>query len=254
MRPDIRTPFTLPAPDTNDLLASLSAEDFSRLEPCLVPTYMKAGDAALESTDSYDAIHFPVTAIVALVNHLASGHALEIAIVGHDGVVGVSSYLGAESTSTRSVVQREGWTYRLKASLMRREFSRGGSLQRTLLRYADSLLSQTAQIAVCTRHHTIDEQFCRWLLMNLDVRGDEELTVTQEQVAHLLGVRRESIAEAAGRLQASGIIHHSRGHVSVIDRPRLEQISCECYAAIRNARAAALPRPHRPAIPAPIRA
>jgi CRP-like cAMP-binding protein len=179
-------------------------------------------------------LYFPTTSIVSLLYVMESGASAEIAITGNEGVVGISLFMGGESTPSRGVVQSEGYGYRLGASVMRREFALGGSLQHLALRYTQALLTQMAQTAVCNRHHALDQQLCRWLLLSLDRLQGNELLMTQELIANMLGVRREGVTEAAGKLQAEGLIHYRRGKITVLDREKLEQRVCECYAVVKR--------------------
>ena len=195
---------------------------------------MPLGQAVYESGARLDHVYFPTTSIVSLLYVLADGASAEIAIVGNEGLVGVALFMGGESTPSRAVVQSEGWAYRLKGQLLRDEFTRGGEMQHLLLRYTQSLLTQMAQTAVCNRHHTIDQQLCRWLLLSLDRLSSDELNMTQELIANMLGVRREGVTEAAGNLQNAGLIHYSRGRITVVDRPGLEARCCECYKVVKQ--------------------
>jgi CRP-like cAMP-binding protein len=179
-------------------------------------------------------VYFPTTAIVSLICVMDSGATTEIAIVGNEGVVGVSLFMSGESTTSRAVVQSAGLGYRLKANQMMEEFNRTGPVMYLLLRYTQALITQMAQTAVCNRHHSLDQQLCRWLLLSLDRLRSNELVVTQELIANLLGVRREGVTEAAGRLLAAGLITYRRGHITVLDRAQLERRSCECYAVVKR--------------------
>ncbi|MCA1790639.1 MAG: Crp/Fnr family transcriptional regulator [Thioalkalivibrio sp.] len=177
--------------------------------------------------------YFPTTAIASLLNVMEDGAATEVAVVGHEGVVGVPLFMGGETSPSRSVVHSAGYGFRMKAQILKDEFARAGPLQHLLLRYTQALLTQMAQTAVCNRHHSLDQQFCRWLLPSLDRLHSNTLEMTQELVAHILGVRREGITEAAGNLQRAGLIEYHRGHIAVLDRPGLEARVCECYAGVR---------------------
>jgi len=179
-------------------------------------------------------VFFPTTSIVSLLYVMEDGASAEIAIVGHEGVVGISLFMGGESTPSRAVVQSAGVAYRLPGRILKAEFERGGPLQHLLLRYTQALLTQMAQTAVCNRHHTLDQQFCRWLLLSVDRLQSNELRMTQELIANMLGVRREGVTEAAGNVQKAGLIKYQRGHISVIDRPGLEARVCECYAVVKK--------------------
>jgi CRP-like cAMP-binding protein len=179
-------------------------------------------------------VYFPTTSIVSLLYVLEDGASAEIAVVGNEGIVGVSLFMGGESTTSRAVVQSAGNGYRLKASLMMQEFDRGGPVLHLLLRYTQALITQMAQTAVCNRHHSLDQQLCRWLLLSLDRVRTNEIVMTQELIANMLGVRREGVTEAAGSLQEAGLIRYRRGHITVLDRAGLEQRTCECYAVVKH--------------------
>jgi CRP-like cAMP-binding protein len=179
-------------------------------------------------------VYFPTTAIVSLLYVMEDGASAEIAVVGHEGVVGVSLFMGGESTTSRAVVQSAGRAFRLKANLMMKEFNRAGPVLHLLLRYTQALITQMAQTAVCNRHHSLDQQLCRWLLLSLDRLHSDQLVMTQELIANMLGVRREGVTEAAGQLQKAGLIQYRRGHITVLDRPGLEQRTCECYAVVKQ--------------------
>ena len=179
-------------------------------------------------------VYFPTTSIVSLLYVMENGASAEIAVVGNEGLVGVSLFMGGESTPSRAVVQSAGHGLRLKAQLMKDEFNRAGPVLHLLLRYTQALITQMSQTAVCNRHHTLDQQLCRWLLLSLDRLQANELTMTQELIANMLGVRREGVTEAAGKLQHAGLISYARGHIRVLDRPGLEERTCECYAVVKN--------------------
>ena len=179
-------------------------------------------------------VYFPTTCIVSLLYVMEDGASAEIAVVGNEGIVGVSLFMGGESTTSRAVVQSAGHAYRLKGQLLKDAFFRAGPMQHLLLRYTQALLTQMAQTAVCNRHHSVDQQLCRWLLLSLDRLPSNELTMTQELIANMLGVRREGVTEAAGKLQRAGLIHYSRGHITVLDRPGLEARVCECYQVVKK--------------------
>jgi CRP-like cAMP-binding protein len=178
--------------------------------------------------------YFPTTSTVSLINEMSSGGAGEISMVGNEGLVGISLFIGGDSPSNWAIVQSAGSSYRLKAHLLKNEFDRNSELQRLLLRYTQSLITQMAQTAVCNRHHSLDQQLCRWLLMFLDRQPNNKFTMTQELIANMLGVRREGVTDAAGKLQKRGVIEYSRGHITVLDRPALEKLSCECYAVVKK--------------------
>jgi CRP-like cAMP-binding protein len=187
-----------------------------------------------ESGDTMRNAYFPIDSIISLLYVMESGASAEISVVGNEGVVGVSLFMGGESTPSRAVVQSAGSAYRLSGQILKDEFNRHGDLMLLLLRYTQSLITQMAQTAVCNRHHSIDQQLCRWLLLSLDRLSDNKLTMTQELIANMLGVRREGVTEAAGKLQHLGVIKYSRGHITVLDRPRLEALSCECYDVVKH--------------------
>jgi CRP-like cAMP-binding protein len=225
------SPYT---PKQNHLLDALPAEDYARLLPDLEPIPMPLGWSLYESGDHMRHVYFPTTGIVSLLYVMESGASAEIAITGSEGLIGISLFMGGESTPSRAVVQSEGNGYRLKASILKREFALGGHLQHLALRYTQALITQMAQTAVCNRHHAVDQQLCRWLLLSLDRLPGNELRMTQELIANMLGVRREGVTEAAGKLQAAGLIHYSRGKITVLDRPKLEQRVCECYGVVKK--------------------
>jgi CRP-like cAMP-binding protein len=218
----------------NHLLAALPAEESARLFPNLELVPMPLGDAVCEPGVPMRYVYFPTTAIVSLLYVMEDGASAEIAVVGNEGIVGVSLFMGGETTTSRAVVQSAGHAYRLKAQLLKDAFFRAGPLQLLLLRYTQALLTQMAQTAVCNRHHTVDQQLCRWLLLSLDRLPSNKLTMTQELIANMLGVRREGVTEAAGKLQHAGLIHYSRGRITVVDRPGLEARVCECYEVVKK--------------------
>jgi CRP-like cAMP-binding protein len=195
---------------------------------------MPLGRVLYESGRHLNHVYFPTTCIVSLLHVLESGQTAEIAVVGNDGVVGVSLFMGGQTTSSRAVVQSAGEAYRLPGPRMMDEFIRGSGMQHLMLRYTQALLTQMSQTAVCNRHHSVDQQLCRWLLLSIDRLDKPELTVTQELIASLLGVRREGVTEAAGKLQKAKVISYRRGHISVLDRRKLEAMSCECYEVVRR--------------------
>jgi CRP-like cAMP-binding protein len=221
-------------PIQNHLLAALPAADYARLLPDLEPIAMPLGWALYESGVHMNYVYFPTTSIVSLLNVMENGASAEIAITGNEGLIGISLFMGGESTPSRAVVQSEGNGYRLSESILKREFAMGGVLQHLALRYTQALITQMSQTAVCNRHHSVDQQLCRWLLLSLDRLPSNELRMTQELIANMLGVRREGVTEAAGHLQADGLIHYSRGKIIVLDRPGLEQRVCECYAVVKK--------------------
>lgn len=221
-------------PDQNHLLAALPASEFERLQPHLELIHMPLGDVLCESGGRLHYVYFPTSAIVSLHYILENGASSEIAGVGNEGMLGISLFMGGETTLSRATVQTAGYGYRMKAALMLQEFNHTGPIQRLLLRYTQALIMQISQTAVCNRHHTIEQQLCRWLLLTLDRLKSQELTMTQELIASMLGVRREGITEAAGRLQNAGIIRYRRGHIMVLDRTGLETHVCECYSVVKK--------------------
>ena len=218
----------------NALLAALPDAELARWQSHLEPVELPLGAVLYEAGNRLTHVYFPTTAIVSLICVMDNGATTEIAIVGNDGIVGVSLFMGGESTTSRAVVQSAGLGYRLKAGQMMEEFNRTGPAMNLLLRYTQALITQMAQTAVCNRHHSLDQQLCRWLLLSLDRLRSNELVVTQELIANLLGVRREGVTEAAGRLHAAGLITYRRGHITVLDRAQLEGRSCECYAVVKR--------------------
>ena len=218
----------------NHLLAALPAEENARIFRQLELVSMPLGETVYEPGISMHHVYFPTTCIVSLLYVMENGASAEIAVVGNEGIVGVSLFMGGETTTSRAVVQSAGHAYRLKGQLLKDEFFRAGPMQNLLLRYTQALLTQMAQTAVCNRHHSVDQQLCRWLLLSLDRLLSNELTMTQELIANMLGVRREGVTEAAGNLQRAGLIHYSRGHITVIDRPGLEARVCECYQVVKK--------------------
>ena len=195
---------------------------------------MPLGEVLYESGGRLQHVYFPTTSIVSLLYVMENGASAEIAVVGNEGMLGISLFMGGETTPSRAVVQSAGYGYRLKAQLLKQEFERGGPMLHLLLRYTQALITQMAQTAVCNRHHSLEQQLCRWLLLSLDRLPTNELTMTQELIANMLGVRREGVTEAAGNLQRAGLISYSRGHITVLDRPKLEQAVCECYAVVKK--------------------
>jgi len=221
-------------PARNHLLGALPNSDVARLTPHLRLVSLSLGEALYESGIALRHVYFPIDSIVSLLNVMADGASAEIAVVGNDGVVGVSLFMGGESTPSRAVVQSAGHAYRMRASILKSEFIRAGAMQHLLLRYTQALLTQMAQTAVCNRHHTLDQQLCRWLLLSLDRLPSNELAMTQDLIANMLGVRREGVNDAAGKLQDAGLIHYSRGHIVVLDRLGIEARTCECYAVVKR--------------------
>ena len=225
---------TVHDPRQNHLLAALPADDFARLLPHLELVPMPLGQVLHESGCSMRHVYFPTDSIVSLLYVMEDGASAEIAVVGNDGIVGIAVFMGGNTMPSRAVVQSAGHAYRLTGQLLRDEFESGGPMQRLLLRYTQALLTQTAQTAVCNRRHTLDQQFCRWLLLSLDRLPSNELVMTQELIANMLGVRREGVTEAAGHVQNAGLIKYTRGHIIVLDRAGLEARACECYAVVKK--------------------
>jgi CRP-like cAMP-binding protein len=221
-------------PRSNDLLAALPDAEWERWLPNLERVDMPLGKVLYESGTRLSHVYFPITSIVSLLYVMENGASAEIAVVGKEGLVGVSLFMGGQSTTSRAVVQSAGEGYRLKSSQMMVEFNRAGPVLHLLLRYTQALITQMAQTAVCNRHHSLDQQLCRWLLLSLDRLPTNELVMTQELIANMLGVRREGVTEAAGQLQECGLISYRRGHITVLDRTGLEQRTCECYAVVKT--------------------
>ena len=222
------------SPKQNHFLAALPEEDYARLLPNLELIAMPLGWAVYESGGHMSYLYFPTTSLVSLLYVMENGSSAEIAITGNCGLIGIALFMGGETTPSRAVVQSAGNGYRLGANIAKREFAAGGNLQHLALRYTQALITQMAQTAVCNRHHALDQQLCRWLLLSLDRLPGDELVMTQELIANMLGVRREGVTEAAGKLQAAGLIHYSRGHIKVLDRAKLETRVCECYAVVKK--------------------
>ena len=223
-----------PSPHQNHLIEALPAGDYQRLGPHLEHVELELGDVLYEPGMKMRYVYFPTTAIVSLLYVMEDGASAEIAIVGNEGILGISLFMGGETTPSRAVVQSAGFGYRMKAQLLKDEFGRFGPMMHLLLRYTQALITQMAQTAVCNRHHTVDQQLCRWLLLSLDRLASNELTMTQELIANMLGVRREGVTEAAGKLQEAGLVTYRRGKITVLDRPRLEARSCECYDVVKR--------------------
>ncbi len=220
-------------PHQNHLLDALPAADHERIAPHLELIEMGLGDVLYESGAQMRHVYFPTTAIISLLYVMEDGASAEIAIVGNEGMLGISLFMGGDSTPSRAVVQSAGFGYRLKADLLKSEFGRFGPTMHLLLRYTQALITQMAQTAVCNRHHSVDQQLCRWLLLSLDRLAANEITMTQELIANMLGVRREGVTEAAGKLQDAGLIRYRRGTITVLDREGLEARTCECYQVVR---------------------
>jgi CRP-like cAMP-binding protein len=218
----------------NHLLAALPHAESQRWLPLLEPVDLSLGEVLYESGITLSHVYFPTTAIISLLYVLEDGASAEIAVVGNDGIVGISLFMGGESTSSRAVVQSAGKGFRLKAQLMKQEFNRGGLVLHLLLRYTQALITQMSQTAVCNRHHSLDQQLCRWLLLSLDRLEGNQLVMTQELIANMLGVRREGVTEGALKLQHAGLIQYARGHITVLDRAALEVRSCECYTVVKK--------------------
>jgi len=216
------------------LLSALSADEFERLLPRLELVPLPLGQVLYESGAQMRHVYFPTDAIVSLLYVMEDGASAEIAVVGNEGIVGVSLFMGGETTPSRALVQSGGHAYRLPGKILKEEFSRSSELQHLLLRYTQALLTQMAQTAVCNRHHSLDQQFCRWLLLSLDRLPTNNLVMTQELIANMLGVRREGVTEAAGNVNKAGLIKYSRGHITVLDRAGLEARVCECYAVVKK--------------------
>jgi len=225
---------TVHSPTQNRLLAALPAADAQRLIPHLELVPLTLGGVVYEAGCMQSYAHFPTTAIVSLLHEMQNGSSAEIAVVGNDGMVGVALFMGSESMSSRAIVQSAGFAYRLAAAHLNKEFVRAGAMQRRLLRYTQALLTQMAQTAVCNRHHTIDQQLCRWLLLSRDRLPSNELVMTQELIANMLGVRREGVTGAAGKLMAAGLIRYSRGRITILNRSGLEERACECYGVVKT--------------------
>jgi CRP-like cAMP-binding protein len=223
-----------PAPERNHILNALPLAAREHLYPHLKHVVMPFGMVLYESGAVLRHIYFPVDSIVSLLYVLSSGASAEIAVVGNEGILGISLFMGGETTPSRAVVQSAGYGYRLKAQLLKQEFNRAGPVLHLLLRYTQALITQMAQTAVCNRHHSVEQQLCRWLLLSLDRLSSDSLTMTQELIANMLGVRREGVTEAAGNLQRAGLIRYSRGRIEVLDRPGLEKAVCECYAVVKT--------------------
>ena len=221
-------------PQQNHLLAALPAAEFERLEPRLELVPMLLGEILYEPGGQLQHAYFPATAIVSLHYVMETGASAETAGVGNEGVVGISLFMGGNTTPSSAVVQTAGHGYRLPEKLLKSEFNRGGQLQRLLLLYTQALITQMFQTAACNRHHSVEQQLCRWLLLTLDRAPAQELVMTQELIARMLGVRREGITEAAGKLQHAGLIRYRRGHIAVLERSGLETRTCECYAVVKK--------------------
>jgi CRP-like cAMP-binding protein len=223
-----------PGPRKNHLLAALPDAEWARWLPQLEQVEMPLGQVLYESGGTMSHVYFPTTAIVSLLYVMENGGSAEIAVVGHEGIVGIALFMGGESTPSRAVVQSAGQGFRLRAQTIKDEFNRAGPVLHLLLRFTQALITQMAQTAACNRHHSLDQQLCRWLLLSLDRLQGSELVMTQELIANMLGVRRGGVTEAALNLQKLGLIRYARGHISVLDRHRLEQRACECYGVVKK--------------------
>jgi CRP-like cAMP-binding protein len=236
----------VPSPDQNHLLDALPPAERERIFPLLRLVTLPLGSVLYESGHTQHYIYFPVDAIVSLLYVLKDGASAEIAVVGNDGAIGVALIMGGATTTNRAIVQSAGTAYRLTRKRIELEFARHGDMLHVLLRYTQALITQMAQTAVCNRHHSVDQQLCRWLLLSLDRLTTNKLIMTQELIANMLGVRREGVTEAAGKLQKAGVIEYRRGRITVLDRPRLEGMSCECYEVVKKETARLLPERHVP--------
>ena len=218
----------------NQLLAAMPEAEWKRWLPDIEAVDLPLGEVLYEPGTTLSHVYFPTTAIISLLYVLENGASAEIAVVGKEGLVGISLFMGGESTPSRAVVQSAGKGFRLPAQAMKDEFNRGGAVLHLLLRYTQALITQMSQTAVCNRHHSLDQQLCRWLLLSLDRLQGSQLVMTQELIANMLGVRREGVTESALKLQQAGLIRYARGRIVVLDRPRLERRSCECYAVVKR--------------------
>jgi CRP-like cAMP-binding protein len=221
-------------PQQNHLLAALSTPERERLYPHLQLVPLPLGKVLYESGDVMRHVYFPTDSIISLLYVLEDGASAEISVVGNEGLIGVALFMGGETTPSRAIVQSAGFAYRLIGQLLKEEFHRNGGMQLLLLRYTQALLTQMAQTAVCNRHHSVDQQLCRWLLLSLDRLTSNKLNMTQELIANMLGVRREGVTDAAGKLQKLGVIQYARGRITVLDRPKLEKLCCECYGVVKK--------------------
>ncbi|MEO8673668.1 MAG: Crp/Fnr family transcriptional regulator [Tahibacter sp.] len=231
-----------PDPRKNQLLAALPAAEWARWLPALEAVEMPLGEVMYESGSAMTHVYFPTTSIVSLLYVMENGASAEIAVVGNEGIVGISLFMGGESTPSRAVVQSAGVGFRLPGQLLKEEFNRSGPVLHLLLRYTQALITQMCQTAVCNRHHSLDQQLCRWLLLSLDRLQGADLAMTQELIANMLGVRREGVTEAARNLQQAGLIRYRRGHITVLNRDGIELRTCECYAVVKNEYERLLPR------------
>lgn len=228
-------------PDINHLLNVLPEQERARIFPQLKLVKLGLGESLYESGYMLNHVYFPTTAIVSLLSVMENGSSAEIAVIGNDGIIGIALFMGGETMLNRAVVQSGGFAYQLEARFLKQEFNRVGPLQHLLLRYVMALLSQMSQTAVCNRHHSVDQQLCRWLLLSLDRLPSNVLSMTQELIANMLGVRREGVTEAAGKLQSVGLIQYNRGHITILDREGLEERVCECYEVVKKETSRLLP-------------
>ena len=221
-------------PLNNHLLSALSTVEYERLFPCFELIKLTLDDVIYESGDKLRYVYFPVNAIISLSNTMESGSSAEISLVGNEGVIGIALFMGGESTVSRAVVKSAGYAYRIRGRYCMAEFNRHGTFLSLMLRYTQALITQMSQTAVCNRYHTIEQQLCRLLLLSLDRLPDNKIEMTQELIANMLGVRREGVTEAAGKLHKLGVINYHRGHIIVLDRKKLENLSCECYCVVKK--------------------
>lgn len=221
-------------PKNNQLLSALPEAEYHRISPHLELVEMPLGEALYESGEKLHYVYFPVDCIISLLYVMENGASAEIAVVGFEGAIGIALFMGGQTMPNRAVVQSAGYCYRIRQQLFMQEFNRHGALLHKLLKYTQALITQMAQTAVCNRHHSVDQQLCRWLLLSLDRLPSNELIMTQELIANMLGVRREGVTEAAGKLQQAGLIKYNRGHIIVLDRKGLEERSCECYQVVKK--------------------
>ncbi len=221
-------------PEQNQLLGALPDSAKARIFPQLKLVELELGEVIYESGEAIDFVYLPTNSIISLVYVMLNGASAEISVVGKEGVTGIAVFMGGEKSLSRSIVQSKGYAYRIPSAELKAEFNNHPEVRVLMLRYTQSLITQMSQTAVCNRHHTIDQQLCRWLLLSIDRLADNHLTMTQELIANMLGVRREGVTEAAGKLQKQGVIQYHRGHINVIDRPKLEALCCECYAVVKR--------------------
>ena len=221
------------SPNDNKLLKNFPTATKKKIFPCLKLIHLPLGKVLYESGQSITNVYFPIDCIVSLLYVTENGSSTEISVIGNEGIVGIAVFMGGQSTPKRAVVQSAGYAYYLSAPILLSEFNNNTTIRMLLLRYTQALIAQMAQTAVCNRHHSIDQQLCRWLLLSLDRLRTNNLTMTQELIANMLGVRREGVTEAAGKLQKLGVITYKRGHITVTDRIKLERLCCECYAVVK---------------------